>query len=38
MSSGIFRFAIARRATARLTTRQWLLNLVVTNVPGPPVP
>jgi diacylglycerol O-acyltransferase len=38
MSSGIFRFAIARRAIARLTTRQWLLNLVVTNVPGPPVP
>jgi hypothetical protein len=38
MSTGIFRFAIARRAIARLTTRQWLLNLAVTNVPGPPVP
>ena len=38
MSTGIFRFAVARRALARLTSRQWLLNLAVTHVPGPPVP
>jgi diacylglycerol O-acyltransferase / wax synthase len=38
MSTGIFRFTVARRALAWLSKRQWMLNLAVTNVPGPPVP
>jgi diacylglycerol O-acyltransferase / wax synthase len=38
MTTGIFRFALARRAIARLAKHQWLLNLAVSNVPGPPVP
>ena len=38
MTTGIFRFALARRAIARLSKHQWLLNLAVSNVPGPAVP
>ena len=38
MGSGIFRFAVAQRAFVRLFTRQRLMNITVTNVPGPPVP
>jgi hypothetical protein len=38
MTTGIFRFALARRAIGRFATHQWLLNLAVSNVPGPPVP
>jgi diacylglycerol O-acyltransferase / wax synthase len=38
MTTGIFRFAVARRALGRLAKHQWLLNLAVSNVPGPPVP
>ncbi len=38
MSTGIFRFAVARRTAVRLSTRQRLFNLNVSNVPGPPVP
>ena len=38
MTTGIFRLALARRAIARLAKHQWLLNLAVSNVPGPPVP
>jgi diacylglycerol O-acyltransferase len=36
--SGIFRFALAQRAFLRLFARQRLVNVSVTNVPGPPVP
>lgn len=38
MSTGIFRFTLARRAVTRLSTRQRVFNLNVANVPGPPVP
>jgi diacylglycerol O-acyltransferase len=36
--SGLFRFALAQRAFVRLLARQRLMNITVTNVPGPPVP
>jgi WS/DGAT/MGAT family acyltransferase len=36
--SGIFRFVAAQRAWYRRFPRQRSVNLVVTNVPGPPVP
>jgi WS/DGAT/MGAT family acyltransferase len=36
--SGIFRFIAGQRAWYRLFPRQRSVNLVVTNVPGPPVP
>jgi diacylglycerol O-acyltransferase / wax synthase len=36
--SGPFRFALAQRAFLRLFARQRLVNISVTNVPGPPVP
>jgi diacylglycerol O-acyltransferase / wax synthase len=36
--SGIFRFVAGQRAWYRLFPRQQSVNLVVTNVPGPPVP
>jgi diacylglycerol O-acyltransferase len=38
MTTGIFRFALARRALASLAKHQWLLNLAISNVPGPPLP
>ena len=38
MSTGIFRFTATRRAVLRLSSRQRRFNLLVTNVPGPPVP
>ncbi len=38
MSTGIFRFTAARRAVLRLSSRQRRFTLLVTNVPGPPVP
>jgi diacylglycerol O-acyltransferase len=38
MSTGIFRFTLARRAVTRLSARQRRFSLTVTNVPGPPVP
>jgi diacylglycerol O-acyltransferase / wax synthase len=38
MGSGIFRFAVAQRMFLRLFARQRLMNVSVTNVPGPPVP
>ncbi len=38
MGSGIFRFAVAQRVFLRLFARQRLMNVTVTNVPGPPVP
>jgi diacylglycerol O-acyltransferase / wax synthase len=38
MSTGILRFTVARRAVIRLSAHQHMLNLVVTNVPGPPIP
>jgi WS/DGAT/MGAT family acyltransferase len=37
-ASGPMRFAAVQRAVFRLLTRQRLVNLYVTNVPGPPVP
>ena len=36
--SGPFRFALAQRAFLRFFARQRLVNISVTNVPGPPVP
>jgi diacylglycerol O-acyltransferase len=36
--SGIFRFVAGQRVWYRRFPRQWSVNLVVTNVPGPPVP
>jgi diacylglycerol O-acyltransferase / wax synthase len=36
--SGLFRFALAQRVFLRLFARQRLVNITVTNVPGPPVP
>ena len=38
MGSGIFRLAVVQRAFVRLLARQRLMNVTVTNVPGPPVP
>jgi len=38
IGSGIFRFAVAQRVFLRLLARQRLMNVTVTNVPGPPVP
>jgi diacylglycerol O-acyltransferase len=38
MSTGIFRFTAARRAVVWLSSRQRRFSLLVTNVPGPPVP
>jgi WS/DGAT/MGAT family acyltransferase len=38
MSTGIFRFTLARRALMRVSAHQHVLNLTVTNVPGPPIP
>jgi diacylglycerol O-acyltransferase len=38
VGSGIFRFVALQRAWYRLFPRQRSVNLVVTNVPGPPVP
>ena len=38
MSTGIFRFTLARRVVIRLSARQRLFTLNVSNVPGPPVP
>jgi diacylglycerol O-acyltransferase len=38
MGTGIFRFTAARRAALRLASRQRRFTLLVTNVPGPPVP
>jgi diacylglycerol O-acyltransferase / wax synthase len=38
VSTGIFRFALAQRAFCRFLTRQRVVNLSVSNVPGPPVP
>jgi diacylglycerol O-acyltransferase len=38
VSSGIFEFALAQRAFCRFMTRQRVVNLSVSNVPGPPVP
>jgi diacylglycerol O-acyltransferase / wax synthase len=38
MSTGIFRFTAARRAVTWLSARQRRITLLVTNVPGPPVP
>jgi diacylglycerol O-acyltransferase / wax synthase len=38
VSTGIFKFAAARRGLIRLSAHQHVLNLTVTNVPGPPVP
>jgi diacylglycerol O-acyltransferase / wax synthase len=38
VSSGILRFALAQRAFCRFMTRQRVVNLSVSNVPGPPVP
>ena len=38
VGTGIFRFALAQRAFLRLFARQRLVNISVTNVPGPPVP
>jgi WS/DGAT/MGAT family acyltransferase len=38
MGTGIFRFTAARRAAVRLARRQRRFTLLVTNVPGPPVP
>jgi diacylglycerol O-acyltransferase / wax synthase len=38
MGTGIFRFTAARRWALRLSARQRLFTLLVTNVPGPPVP
>ena len=38
MSTGVFALAAARRAVTRMAVHQWLFNLSVTNVPGPPVP
>jgi diacylglycerol O-acyltransferase / wax synthase len=38
MGTGIFRFTAARRAALRLAARQRLFTLLVTNVPGPPMP
>jgi hypothetical protein len=38
MGSGIFRFAGAQRVFLRLFARQRLMNISVTNVPGPPAP
>jgi diacylglycerol O-acyltransferase / wax synthase len=36
--SGLFRFALAQRVFLRLFARQRLVNITVTNVPGPSVP
>ncbi len=36
--TGMFRFVAAQRAWYRLFPRQRSVNLVVTNVPGPPMP
>jgi len=38
VSSGIFRFTLAQRAFCRFMARQRVVNLSVSNVPGPPVP
>ena len=38
LSTGIFRFTAARRAVMWLSSRQRRFSLLVTNVPGPPVP
>jgi diacylglycerol O-acyltransferase / wax synthase len=38
VTTGIFRFVAGQRAWYRLFPRQRSVNLVVTNVPGPPVP
>ena len=38
MTTGIFRLALARRGLASLAKHQWLLNLAISNVPGPPLP
>jgi diacylglycerol O-acyltransferase / wax synthase len=38
MSTGIFRLTAARRAVTWLSSRQRRFSLLVTNVPGPPVP
>jgi diacylglycerol O-acyltransferase / wax synthase len=38
MGTGIFRFRAAQRAALRLANRQRRFTLLVTNVPGPPVP
>jgi diacylglycerol O-acyltransferase / wax synthase len=38
MSTGIFQFTLARRAVMWLSARQRRFSLLVTNVPGPPVP
>jgi diacylglycerol O-acyltransferase len=38
LSTGIFRFTLARRAVIRLAATQRRFNLNVANVPGPPVP
>jgi diacylglycerol O-acyltransferase len=37
-NTGIFRFTAAQRAAMRLSARQRRFTLLVTNVPGPPVP
>jgi diacylglycerol O-acyltransferase / wax synthase len=37
MSTGIFRFTFARRAITAMAAHNWLFNLSITNVPGPPV-
>jgi diacylglycerol O-acyltransferase len=38
LSTGIFQFTAARRAVMWLSSRQRRFSLLVTNVPGPPVP
>jgi diacylglycerol O-acyltransferase len=38
VTSGIFGFVAAQRATYRYQVHQRFVNLTVTNVPGPPVP
>ena len=38
VSSGIFRFILAQRALLIGLARQRMMNLTVSNVPGPPVP
>jgi WS/DGAT/MGAT family acyltransferase len=38
MTTGIFRLTFARRAMTAMAAHNWLFNLSITNVPGPPLP